>query len=77
MRVRGWPVGCGASLRAKEVVRAFVFLFLQKMRMLHRQGPQRYWRRMRQSWSYRSSWRRDAGCGSCSNSSSFETAVRR
>ncbi|XP_047548334.1 U4/U6.U5 tri-snRNP-associated protein 1 isoform X2 [Lutra lutra] len=36
-------------------------------------GPRRYWRRMRRSWSCRSSWRRGVACGSCSN---CETAVR-
>lgn len=51
--------------------------FFQKRLEDHSQGPQRCWRRMKRSWSCRSSWRRGAACGSFSNSSSCETAVRR
>lgn len=77
MKVRVWLMEWGESVgQGSSVSRCPPYLH-QRMGELFHQSPQRCWRKMKQSSSCRSSWRRGAGYGSCSSYSSFETAGRR
>lgn len=67
----------GKGRGPKGMIRTGTSCSVHQRRAGHRLGPQSCWRRTRRSWSCRSSWRRAAGCGSCSNCTSCETAARR